>query len=171
MTRASAGQATARDTQKLPHAPNSGSASLNWSRWFRCESSFSLLLVPHKPGIFAVGEEVIAPGESASTGGKRLLAVLQFGECEELAPALNRLFTPASPLYEKISNGECLLRYAVVEDPAQRHAACAALQDWLAVSAETVAPHDSPTLQTNASGPNSERKAAVQSPAPLPAGF
>jgi hypothetical protein len=34
---------------------------LEWSRWFRCESSFSVLLAPSKPGIFALGEEIIAP--------------------------------------------------------------------------------------------------------------
>jgi len=28
---------------------------LQWSRWIRCESSFSVLLVPAKPGIFALG--------------------------------------------------------------------------------------------------------------------
>ena len=31
---------------------------LQWSRWFRCESPHSLLLVPSKPGVFAVAEEV-----------------------------------------------------------------------------------------------------------------
>src|SRR6266571_4310056 len=107
---ATARKTTARKTEDLSLLPGTASAPLTWSEWFRCESSFSLLLVPHKPGIFAVGEEVIAPGQYASTGGKRLLAVLQFAECEELATALNRLFTPASPLYGKISDGQCLLR-------------------------------------------------------------
>jgi hypothetical protein len=114
-------------------------------------------LVPHKPGIFAVGEEVMAPGQSASTGGKRLLAVLQFAECEELATALNRLFTPASPLYEKISDGQCLLRYAVVEDQAQRRAACAALQDWLAVSALKPSRRTTPPWRQRALPPVLER--------------
>src|ERR1700690_1088097 len=31
---------------------------LQWSRWFRCESPHSLLLVPSKPGVFAVAEEI-----------------------------------------------------------------------------------------------------------------
>ena len=30
---------------------------LEWSRWLRRESSFSVLLAPSKPGIFALGEE------------------------------------------------------------------------------------------------------------------
>ena len=32
---------------------------LQWSRWFRCESHHSLLIVPSKPGVFALAEEVM----------------------------------------------------------------------------------------------------------------
>ncbi|HTT23956.1 MAG TPA: hypothetical protein VMG82_33835 [Candidatus Sulfotelmatobacter sp.] len=32
---------------------------LQWSHWFRCESHHSLLLVPSKPGVFALAEEVM----------------------------------------------------------------------------------------------------------------
>jgi len=35
---------------------------LQWSRWFRCESHHSLLVVPSKPGIFALAEEVMDLG-------------------------------------------------------------------------------------------------------------
>ena len=38
---------------------------VQWSSWSRCESSFSMLLVPHRPGIFALAEEV-ADGQQAS---------------------------------------------------------------------------------------------------------
>ncbi len=31
---------------------------LQWSRWFRCESHHSLLVVPSKPGVFALAEEM-----------------------------------------------------------------------------------------------------------------
>ena len=31
---------------------------LQWSQWFPCHDSFSLLLAPCKPGLFALGEEV-----------------------------------------------------------------------------------------------------------------
>src|ERR1035438_7033439 len=31
---------------------------LQWSRWFRCDSPHSLLVVPSKPGIFAIAEEI-----------------------------------------------------------------------------------------------------------------
>ncbi len=32
---------------------------LRWSRWFRCESHHSLLLVPSKAGVFALAEEIL----------------------------------------------------------------------------------------------------------------
>jgi hypothetical protein len=32
---------------------------LRWSHWFRCESHHSLLIVPSKPGVFALAEEVM----------------------------------------------------------------------------------------------------------------
>lgn len=35
---------------------------LQWSRWFRCESHHSLLVVPSKPGVFALAEEIIRVG-------------------------------------------------------------------------------------------------------------
>src|SRR5208337_5074181 len=35
---------------------------LRWSRWFRCESHHSLLLVPSKPGVFALAEEIVDLG-------------------------------------------------------------------------------------------------------------
>ena len=37
---------------------------LQWSRWFRCDSPHSLLLVPSKPGIFALAEEVLSLGKN-----------------------------------------------------------------------------------------------------------
>ena len=45
---------------------------LQWSKWFRsCESSFSVLLAPCQPGIFALGEEIVSGG----AGSKRMLAL------------------------------------------------------------------------------------------------
>ena len=35
---------------------------LQWSHWFRCESHHSLLIVPSKPGVFALAEEVMNLG-------------------------------------------------------------------------------------------------------------
>ena len=67
---------------------------LNWSRWFRCESSFGLLLVLDQPGIFALAEELVEP---AGTQVRRMLAVFEIDEAEDIARALSRLFLPSSP--------------------------------------------------------------------------
>ncbi len=37
---------------------------LQWSRWFHCDSPHSLLVVPSKPGIFALAEEIMDLGVS-----------------------------------------------------------------------------------------------------------
>jgi len=109
---------------------------LEWSRWFRCESSFSLLLVPSAAGLYALGEEVIAPGELPSASGKRLLAVFQVSETEDLRVALSRLFAPRNPLSARLSSGNCFVRFALVADPKQRQVACESLNRWLTSSTE-----------------------------------
>lgn len=96
---------------------------LSWSRWFRCESSFGLLLVPRQPGIFALAEGV---GESS-----RMLAVFEISEAEDVCGALSRLFSAASPWRSRMTEGRCYARYAIVPDPVERRAAAATLRNWL----------------------------------------
>ena len=105
---------------------------VQWSRWVRCADSFSLVLMSSKPGVFALGEEVVAP----ATGGKRMLALLHISEADDLGMALGRLFLPGSPQREHLASGRCFARYAVIEDTDQRHAAYSALQRWLSGSSE-----------------------------------
>ena len=116
---------------------------LEWSRWFRCESSFSVLLAPSKPGIFALGEEIIAPdslvsdSRDLSSTGKRMLALFEVLETDDLGLSLGRLFLPRSPLREKLEHGRCFARFTVIEDAAERASAHAALRSWMDQSAET----------------------------------
>lgn len=101
---------------------------MNWSRWFRCESSFGLLLVPSQPGIYALAEEIVQP---AGPYARRMLAVFEVDETEDLARALNRLFTRTSPWRERLAEGRCYLRYAVASDSEERRGAAMALKNWL----------------------------------------
>jgi len=154
---------------------------LQWSRWFRCESSLSFLLTPAKPGVFALGEEIAAPGEVSATGGQRILALFHIGETGDLGLGLGRLFAPHNPLRERVATGRCFARYVVIEDDAQRRSTAVALQRWLDSSAETAsgmpagfAAHSESTPGTSVaeeqhSGAASPR--AIQRPAPLPLGF
>jgi len=111
---------------------------LQWSNWFRCQDSFSLVLAPCKPGLFALGEEVIAPGELGVSEGKRMLALFQIAEANDLGMALGRLFLSSNPARERFASGRCFARYVVIEDASQRRTALTALQRWMASSAEAV---------------------------------
>ena len=101
---------------------------MNWSRWFHCESSFELLLVPDKPGIFALAEEIVQPVGPSS---RRMLAVFEVEEADNLARALSRLFAAGSPWQEKLTQARCYVRYAMAPSSADRKNAAAALKDWL----------------------------------------
>jgi hypothetical protein len=105
---------------------------VQWTRWFRCADSLSVVLVSSKPGVFALGEEIVAP----ASGGKRMLGLFQISETDDLGMVLGRLFLPGSPQRERLWSGRCFARYAVIEDESQRHAAYTALQRWLSESAE-----------------------------------
>jgi hypothetical protein len=109
---------------------------LQWSNWFRCQDSFSLVLAPCKPGLFALGEEVIAPGELAVGEGKRMLALFQISEADDVGMALGRLFLSGNPARERFASGRCFARYVVIEDANQRRTALTALQRWMASSSE-----------------------------------
>jgi hypothetical protein len=106
---------------------------LEWSRWFRFDTSVSALLVPAKPGVFAIGEEI--PGENA-TEGKRMLALFQISQSDDLGMTLGRMFLPGNMLRERLENGRCFARYTVIEDAAQRQSALAALQKWMQSTSE-----------------------------------
>jgi hypothetical protein len=107
-----------------------------WSRWFRCETSFSLLLVPSAPGLYALAEEIAAPGEASA---KRMLAVFDIGETDDLCVTLSRHFAPRSPLKERLSSGRCFVRFAQLRDAERRRIVCNSLKRWLAASAQTAA--------------------------------
>jgi hypothetical protein len=170
---------------------------LQWSRWFRCDSPHSLLVVPSKPGIFALAEEIMDLGASkinvgtaalgcpaeqssavASTATtpqwstvreghdftsepalsnriapkgavnfvarnspplaaepRRMLAVLQFSEDDDMAFTLDRMFTRINPMRDRLSSGRCFLRFAIIEDRDQRRSICTALNQWMLTSA------------------------------------
>ena len=110
---------------------------MNWSRWFHCESSFGLLLVPSQPGVFALAEEVVQP---AGTQSRRMLAVFEIAEADDLSRAMSRLFAAGSEWRQKLADGRCYVRYAIAPGIADRRAAATALRNWLSAQRE-VASH------------------------------
>ena len=157
---------------------------LQWSRWFACESPHSLLLVPCKPGVVALAEETLGPGE-ASVGGKRMLAVLRFCEAEDMAFVLDRMFAPAHAMRSSLVAGHCFVRFVVIEDVVQRVTICSALNQWMIASADEasgatgdftssleLAPSlAAPAPSASAVQLDSGFAANIHRPSPLPSGF
>ena len=110
------------------------SAQVKWSNWSACESSFSLLLVPQQPGVFALAEEIVPAGDDgvaqapAPVRTKRMLAVLEVGAADDLARSLSRLFAADSVYHQRLSAARCFVRYAVIADQGERQAVAAALR-------------------------------------------
>lgn len=105
---------------------------IKWSHWSRCESSFSMLLVPHRPGVLALAEEVL----DANGNGKRMLALFYVDEARDLSAAVSDLFSPRSPFREQLEERRCYARYAMISDPENRQAVADALRTWMATHAE-----------------------------------
>jgi hypothetical protein len=175
---------------------------LQWSSWFRFESSLSVLLVPAKPGLFALGEEIVPPADEAQASElrerparKRMLALFQVSQTDDLGFALGRLFLPGSALQERLTSGRCFARYAVIEDAAERAVAHEIFQRWMQESAETASGISSGPSAAPASPPGQDLEPQVSEvqpsssfawgmdlhdrevieqirrPAPLPSGF
>src|SRR5579864_3803511 len=106
---------------------------MNWSRWFNCESSFGLLLVPSQPGVFALAEEVV---QAVGAQSRRMLAVFEVAEAEDLSRAMSRLFAAGSPWREKMAQAKIYVRYAIAPSTADRRAAATALKNWLSAQRE-----------------------------------
>lgn len=167
---------------------------LRWSRWVRCESHHSLLSVPSRPGVFAIAEEVLDLGTvstdagkdpaaglsrevngSAETGSRksdtaeapRMLAVSKFCEDDDMAFTLDRMLSWQSPMRTNLESGRYFIRYVVIEDHAQRHSICNALNQWIANSGERatgISSHFATSLEFSAPEPNVARAPASTSP-------
>lgn len=111
---------------------------LRWSRWFRCESLHSLLIVPSKPGVFALAEELGPVGTQDAPEGGRVLAVTHFFEDDDMAFVLDRMLSKHNPMRASLISGRYFVRFVVIEDAAQRRSICDALNQWIAGSGEKV---------------------------------
>jgi hypothetical protein len=130
---------------------------LSWSRWFHCESSFGLLLVPDQSGIFALAEEVMQP---SGPGSRRMLAVFEISEADNVSRALSRMFALGSPWHERLTGARCYLRYTIIPDAEKREAAAAALKNWLSSQIDTAAVVFESPLASRPGEMRSERRIA-----------
>jgi hypothetical protein len=76
---------------------------------------------------------------TARDNARRMLAVFEIAETEDLGASLVQLFAPGNALRDRLRTGRCFARFTPVIDGDQRQAACAALRKWLHHSPDTEA--------------------------------
>jgi hypothetical protein len=86
---------------------------LQWSRWFRCDSTHSLLVVPSKPGIFALAEEAMDLGATVPTAeGSTDREGHDFSRAA--MPAKNSTALAAAGVTDGNQRGDCVRRMLAV---------------------------------------------------------
>jgi hypothetical protein len=88
--------------------------------------------------IAALAAETIASEASSPKpeAAKRMLAVTQFFEDDDMAFVLDRMLSRHNVMSSRLTSGRYFVRFVVVEDQTQRRSICAALNQWVASAAE-----------------------------------
>ena len=67
---------------------------------------------------------------------RRMLAVTQFFEAEDMAYVLDRMLSRTHSMRPRLESGRYFVRYVEIQDEAHRRNICSALNQWIASSAE-----------------------------------
>jgi len=71
-----------------------------------------------------------------SAPARRMLAVTQFHEDDDMAFVLDRMLAAHHPMRARLTSGRYFVRFVVIEDESQRRSICNALNQWIANSSE-----------------------------------
>jgi hypothetical protein len=67
---------------------------------------------------------------------RRMLAVTQFFEDDDMAFVLDRMLSHQNPMRARLVSGRYFVRFVVIEDQTQRRTICNALNQWMVTAAE-----------------------------------
>lgn len=67
---------------------------------------------------------------------RRMLAVTQFFEDDDMAFVLDRMLSRENPMRSRLISGRYFVRFVVIDDQAQRRTICNALNQWMVSAAE-----------------------------------
>lgn len=67
---------------------------------------------------------------------RRMLAVTQFFEDDDMAFVLDRMLSTQNPMRARLISGRYFVRFVVIEDQSQRRTICNALNQWMVTAAE-----------------------------------
>src|SRR5579862_6174083 len=68
--------------------------------------------------------------------GRRMLAVTQFFEDDDMAFVLDRMLSRNHSMRARLESGRYFVRFVEIQDPAQRRSICSALNQWILSSSE-----------------------------------
>jgi hypothetical protein len=80
-------------------------------------------------GAAALAAERVARAEDAP---RRMLAVAEFFEADDMAFVLDRMLARQNPMRDDLNSGRFFIRFVVIEDAAQRRSVHSALNQWIA---------------------------------------
>ena len=73
---------------------------------------------------------------ATAPASRRMLAVTQFFEDDDMAFVLDRMLSHQNPMRARLLAGRYFVRYVVIEDAIQRRSICSALNQWMISAAE-----------------------------------
>lgn len=78
----------------------------------------------------------IGNGTREAHSVRRMLAVTQFFEHDDMAFVLDRMLSRPNPMRARLESGRYFIRFVVIEDAHQRRTVCNALNQWIVSAAE-----------------------------------
>jgi hypothetical protein len=94
--------------------------------------------VPRSEASGPEGDRVSIRLQTPEAGSRRMLAVTQFFEDDDMAFVLDRMLSRENPMRARLTSGRYFIRFVTIEDQFQRRSICAALNQWVANSAEKI---------------------------------
>ncbi len=85
---------------------------------------------------FSAASGTAQDGALAPVVARRMLAVTQFFEDDDMAFVLDRMLSHENPMRARLASGRYFVRYVVIADATQRRSICNALNQWITSSAE-----------------------------------
>ncbi len=141
------------------HGMNLPPARLEWSDWKQLESSLCLS-APSYPGLYSVAERVVDHNLAPEGLQAPHFAIFHEGHTQDLGFEMGRLCSPYSLLRDRISKGDCWVRFAVMPFSTTQNSG-------LAESLESAESRKS--IADSQSFPDSPHETEI--PTPLPSGF
>jgi hypothetical protein len=86
--------------------------------------------------VAASAAEGTAEGSNRIDSIRRMLAVTQFFEDDDMAFVLDRMLSRQNPMRARLGSGRYFVRFVVIDDQTQRRTICNALNQWMVSAAE-----------------------------------